>query len=132
MKMEDTYQMASIRTIDIRDPEEKIITVEIENKSRNPKKINRKCAGGCGGQGKWRFATRNFLCPECRKLPQHKLITVSTAMKKYDLTFAQLQEASKRKSLQRFTNHVYRGPPLYFEKEIQRVANAYHRNAAPQ
>jgi hypothetical protein len=95
---------------------------EIESETK------RSCAGNCGGTGDWRFVTKNFICQSCRNLPQHKLITRSTAKLKYGLTFDDLHSAVSSGKVRMITTRNPHGagkPPmrLYYQSEIVKLAN---------
>lgn len=84
----------------------------------------KKCVGGCGATGRWRFVTRNYLCEECRVRPPHQLISRSGVQKKYKLSFQQLNEAYKSGKIEMFTTPNMYGrdkPPchLYYVHQIE-------------
>jgi len=87
---------------------------------------NRDCVG-CGGLGKWRFATKQFICTDCSQHPPHKVVTRSTVMKTFGLTFEQLNAAWKDREIQMFTVknfHSSTAPPihLYYYHEVENLA----------
>ena len=97
-------------------------TVEIKEKS-----TSKVCLGRCGKDGDWRFATRTYVCKECREKPPHQLITRTKAKALYNLTFEQLHQAFSNQQLQMFTipnPHDKSAAPcrLYYVHEVAQLA----------
>lgn len=80
----------------------RVITVSVEKAPRAPRrkaKPTRACMGlGCAQRGRaspppalgrWRFATRDYVCDTCRASTD-KIITRSHVLQRYDVTFEQL------------------------------------------
>jgi len=96
---------------------------------------SKQCAGGCGGNGKWRYATRDFLCYDCRGKPPHQLITRTRAQNEYNLDFQDLHQAFLEKRIRMFTvpnphsTPQNPAPPsrLYYLHEIVRLARELNR-----
>jgi hypothetical protein len=90
------------------------------------------CNGACGQRGKWRYATRNYLCGECSHKPPHLLITRTKAKAEFGLTFDELHQAFQKKNLHMFTvpnPHNRAAPPsrLYYYHEILNLAQRLGR-----
>ncbi len=88
---------------------------------------NKLCVGRCGEPGKWRYATRDYLCAACAQRPPHQLITRSRAKTTFGLTFADLHRAFQDKRLRMFTVknfHDMHAPPirLYYYHEVEALA----------
>lgn len=86
---------------------------------------NRECQGQCGQQGTWRFLTQEYLCPQCKLLPEFKLITRTTAINKYGLTFQDLHAAHQKQLIRMFTGKNPHGgiypSHYYYDKEISNL-----------
>lgn len=113
------------------------MTVELPERTVNNGRVERKCDNpGCYSVGKWRMLTRNYLCPECRKCPAHKLICRTTAKQKYGLSYETLHDAHKRDQIRMFTvtnPHNPKSPPmrLYYEHEIAALSKQSNGNTTP-
>lgn len=95
----------------------------------------KKCVGQCGAQGKWRYATREYICEDCAQHPPHKLITRTHAKTLYGLSFEDLHQAMMAKRIRMFTVKNYHNaaaPPirLYYVHELEALAQALRRHTA--
>lgn len=112
------------------------MTVELPERTISNGRVERKCDNpGCKEVGKWRMLTRNYLCPECRKCPAHKLICRTTAKRKYGLSYDELHAAHKAERIHMFTvtnPHNASSPPmrLYYEHEVSALASNLHGHSA--
>ena len=83
---------------------------------------------GCNQHGSHlRVVTNEYLCSECRENMQYKLITKTTALKKYpNVTFQDLINQYKLKKIHCFFVKNWIDPSkecikLYYEKEIYQI-----------
>jgi hypothetical protein len=91
----------------------------------------RKCCG-CHNPGKWRYATKCYICSECSTKPPYQLISRTRAKNDFKLSFDELHNAFKNHQLQMFTvpnTYDRQGPPirLYYVHEIQKLAAQLRR-----
>ena len=93
----------------------------------------RKCCG-CRNPGKWRYATKNYICADCSSKPPHQLISRTRAKTEFKLSFDELHNAFKTQRLQMFTvpnTYDRNGPPirLYYRHEVENLARSLRRIA---
>jgi hypothetical protein len=91
----------------------------------------RKCVG-CNHAGKWRYATKCYICSDCGKKPPHQLISRTRAKNDLKLSFDELHNAFKNKRIQMFTvpnTYDRNGPPirLYYYHEVANLARELRR-----
>jgi hypothetical protein len=103
------------------NPDIKSIDIN-ERRTRNTHPT-RPCVTGCGRPGHLRLASQNYLCMICRRLPPHRMITMRTIEKEFELTREEVKEGVKHGTI---TEYAMVNPlkckypiQLYYAHEIE-------------